>query len=158
MRRSTVFGHAHGRQERGPIGSNQLDLDANGRYQKDALTGIFVMRKEPGFGAKYGPDRNGEWEYVSYRPDDGQVATTPERSQACAQCHLVASDAQRDWVVRENLFFQQGFNLLRLPGTGGHDFLGPRPSVLPFGLAMFAPALLLAGAALRSLRVRPKRR
>jgi hemoglobin len=129
---------------------NQLDLGADGRFQKDALTGIFVMRKEPGFGAKYGPDRNGEWEYVSYRPDDGQLATAPERSQACAQCHLVASSAQKDWVVRENLFFEQALSLLRLPATGGHDFLGPRPSILPLGMAAVGPILLLAGLAFRS--------
>lgn len=39
-------------------------LDENGRYVRDELSGHFVMRKEPGFGAKYGELRNGEWEYV----------------------------------------------------------------------------------------------
>jgi uncharacterized cupredoxin-like copper-binding protein len=133
---------------------NQLALDANGRYQKDELTGIFVMRKEPGFGPKYGPDRTGEWEYVAYNPATGAPATTPERSQACAQCHLATSDAQRDWVERANLFFAQRLNLLRLPATGAHDLAGaPRPTLglAPFALAVIAPALGVAGLALRSI-------
>ncbi len=43
-------------------------LDDNGRYQRDSLTGVFVMRKEPGFGAAYEMNRTGEWEYVAFRP------------------------------------------------------------------------------------------
>jgi Cytochrome P460 len=31
--------------------SGAVVLDENGRFQRDTLTGIFVMRKEPGFGA-----------------------------------------------------------------------------------------------------------
>jgi hypothetical protein len=38
-------------------------LDANGRFQKDQLTGnLVVMRKEQGFGVEYGNIRTGEWE------------------------------------------------------------------------------------------------
>src|SRR5688572_24367229 len=44
-------------------------LDESGRYQRDALQGIFVQRKEPGFGEGYGVQRSGEWEYVAFRPD-----------------------------------------------------------------------------------------
>ena len=33
-------------------------LDENGRYVRDELFGNFVMRKEPGFGAKYGELQN----------------------------------------------------------------------------------------------------
>ena len=33
-------------------------LDENGRYVRGELFGLFVMRKEAGFGAKYGPLRN----------------------------------------------------------------------------------------------------
>lgn len=141
---------------------NQPELDASGRYQKDELTGIFVMRKEPGFGAKYGPDRTGEWEYVAYRPD-GQISTAPARSQACAQCHLVASDGQKDWVIRANLFFAQRLDPLAaiagLPRTGGHGPLGllaPGVNLLPFGLAAAGPALVLAGLALRSFTGRKR--
>jgi plastocyanin len=78
-------------------------LDENGRFVRDELSGIFVMRKEPGFGAKYGHQRNGEWEYMAYRPD-GSVLTPPERTIACAACHVEASQG-RDWVFGAHRFF-----------------------------------------------------
>src|SRR5262249_51090320 len=62
---------------------------------------IFVMRKEKGFGAEYGPNRNGEWEYVAYRPD-GTLSTTPQNSFSCAICHLQATQS-KDWVFRYGL-------------------------------------------------------
>jgi hemoglobin len=71
-------------------------LDENGRFQREDLSGIFVMRKEPGFGTKYGDLRNGEWEYVAYRADKS-VLTPPERTQSCAACHLEAGQG-KDWV------------------------------------------------------------
>lgn len=83
---------------------NQIARGADGRYIRDELTGIFIMRKERGFGEKYGADRTGEWEFVAYRPD-GSYLTRPEFTQACAQCHQATSSAQLDWVVRGNLFF-----------------------------------------------------
>src|SRR5262249_46782567 len=45
-------------------------LNAAGRFQKDPAKTptVFVMRKEKGFGVDYGPNRNGEWEYVAYHP------------------------------------------------------------------------------------------
>lgn len=78
-------------------------LDEQGRFQRDALTGIFAMRKEPGFGEAYQAQRTGEWEYVAYRPDRTHL-TPPERTNACARCHLDAG-ADWDWVFRSNLFF-----------------------------------------------------
>lgn len=83
-------------------------LDANGRYQKDpaATPTLFVMRKEKGFGVDYGPNRNGEWEYVAYRPD-GTYNTTPQNSFSCAICHLQATQ-WRDWVFRAGLHFDGG--------------------------------------------------
>ena len=80
-------------------------LDANGRFQKDpaATPTVFVMRKEKGFGVEYGPNRNGEWEYVAYRPD-GTYQTTPPNSFSCAVCHLQATQ-WRDWVFRGGLHF-----------------------------------------------------
>jgi plastocyanin len=78
-------------------------LDANGKYSRDRLFGLFVMRKEPGFGTKYGLHRNGEWEYVAYRPD-GTFLTPPENSGACAACHVEASQG-RDWVFGAGRFF-----------------------------------------------------
>jgi plastocyanin len=76
--------------------ANHVLLDADGRYERDELTGIFVMRKERGFGEKYGDLRNGEWEYVAYRADES-VLTPPERTAACAACHMEAGMG-RDWV------------------------------------------------------------
>ena len=71
-------------------------LDEDGRYVRDELFGLFVMRKEPGFGAKYGEQRNGEWEYMAYRPD-GTVLVPPEATFSCASCHVEAGQGQ-DWV------------------------------------------------------------
>ena len=71
-------------------------LDEEGRFVRDELFGLFVMRKEPGFGAKYGEQRNGEWEYVAYRPD-GTVLVPPEATFACASCHVEAGQG-KDWV------------------------------------------------------------
>jgi Cytochrome P460 len=79
--------------------------DTSGRFQPNELTGIFVMRKEPGFGAEYGPQRNGEWEYVSFRPD-GSYANEPANTNGCAACHADAG-ATRDWTWRTSLFFQE---------------------------------------------------
>ena len=85
--------------------SGQVMLDARGRFERDALFGLFVMRKEPGFGTKYGSQRNGEWEYVAYRPD-GTVFVPPERTQGCAACHVEASEG-RDWVFGARRFFEE---------------------------------------------------
>jgi plastocyanin len=80
-------------------------LDDAGRYQRGELTGVFVMRKEPGFGAAYEMNRTGEWEYVAFRPD--RTYSTPARQSApCAVCHTDAGGS-RDWVFRSNLFFGQ---------------------------------------------------
>jgi plastocyanin len=78
-------------------------LNAAGRFQKDPAKAptVFVMRKEKGFGVDYGPNRNGEWEYVAYRPD-GTLQTTPQNSFSCAICHLQATQA-KDWVFRYGL-------------------------------------------------------
>jgi plastocyanin len=77
-------------------------LDENGRFQKDpnATPTLFVMRKEPGFGEAYGPNRTGEWEYVAYRPD-GSYQTRPEGSFSCAICHTEAQKAN-DFTYRTN--------------------------------------------------------
>ena len=55
-----------------------------------------VMRKERGYGAAYGADKNGEWEYASYSPD-GKLITDAAASLACAKCHLKAGTA-KDFV------------------------------------------------------------
>ena len=61
-----------------------------------AIARLDVMRKEKGFGASYGPDRTGEWEYASYSPD-GKLVTNAAQARACAQCHAKAG-AAKDFV------------------------------------------------------------
>jgi hypothetical protein len=66
-------------------------LDGDGRFRKDKVTGLHVMRKEHGFGEAYRENRTGEWEYVEYRPD-GTYLTPPAASAKCASCHLKAGE------------------------------------------------------------------
>jgi len=93
-------------------------LDSKGRFIPNALTTIFVMRKERGFGTDYKELRNGEWEYVAYRPD-GSYATQPSGTGGCALCHLTGAalnlspeskpiGAQWDYVFRPDLYFGSG--------------------------------------------------
>src|SRR5215467_9463893 len=72
--------------------SGEPVLDANGRYMQaaGAVPTVFVMRKEKGFGVDYGLIRNGEWEYVAYRPD-GSYSTPPSGTGSCAACHLTGA-------------------------------------------------------------------
>ena len=81
-------------------------LDANGRYIPDVLGTIFVKRKEPGYGAAYTTTRNGEWEYVSYRPD-GSVQTSPQNSGTCSSCHI-QTGPRTDWTFRRQHYDTPG--------------------------------------------------
>jgi hypothetical protein len=76
-------------------------LDERGNFRKDKVTGLHVMRREKDFGAAYGPNRTAEWEYVEYRAD-GSHLTPPQRSAACAECHVKAG-AKQDFVYRGRL-------------------------------------------------------
>ena len=78
--------------------------DETGRFVRGELTGIFVQRKERGFGEAYLTERSGEWEYVAFRPDR-TYSSPPQNTNACARCHQDAG-ATRDWVFRMDLFFQ----------------------------------------------------
>lgn len=80
-------------------------LDENGRFIRESLGGIFIMRKEPGFGEAYQDQRSGEWEYVAFRPD-GEYSSSPERTNACAACHQIVGE-ENDYVFRLGLFFDQ---------------------------------------------------
>lgn len=91
---------------------------SDGRFVPNAVTTIFVMRKERGFGADYKELRNGEWEYVAYRPD-GTYSTQPSATGSCALCHLTGGSltftpasrnvgAQWDYVFRPDLYFSRG--------------------------------------------------
>ena len=79
---------------------------------------LFRSRKEEGFGADYREIRNGEWEYVSFRPDK-TYATAPSGTGSCALCHLTggslalsqesrAVGAKLDYVFRSKLYFGGG--------------------------------------------------
>jgi plastocyanin len=92
------------------------ELDANGRFQRDQLTNIFVERKEPGFGEAYQVARAGEWEWVAFRPDRS-YSTTPQDSHPCALCHQDAG-ATRDWVMRANLYFAGMSGAVPFAGIG----------------------------------------
>ncbi|PYS52096.1 MAG: hypothetical protein DMG13_17175 [Acidobacteria bacterium] len=102
--------------------SGEPVLDENGRFIPVDLTTIFVMRKEKGFGEDYKEIRNGEWEYVAYRPD-GSVSTPPSATGSCALCHLTGGGlnlssisrnvgAQWDYVFRPDLYFSSGSGAL----------------------------------------------
>jgi plastocyanin len=77
-------------------------LDENGHYIRTNLVAYHVMRKEKGFGEAYGADRAGEWEFVGYKAD-GSYETRPENSNACAACHVGASNESVDFVFRTNM-------------------------------------------------------
>jgi plastocyanin len=85
-------------------------LDENGRFQREDLRGIFVMRKERGFGTRYQEQRTGEWEYAAFRPDR-TYQTEPQDTVRCAACHTNAGPS-RDWVYRANLFFNEASGAL----------------------------------------------
>src|ERR1043166_4942096 len=82
-------------------------LGADGLYQKDVLTAIFVMRKEKWFGLRYKVFQTGGWEYASYRTDLTPNVVGDAAAQACAVCHLDAGPS-RDWVYRGNIFYAGG--------------------------------------------------
>jgi chitinase len=75
--------------------------DNKGQFRKGAVVGLHVMRREKGFGEAYGENRTGEWEYVEYRAD-GTYLTPPNKSSACAECHVKAG-RDRDFVYRDRL-------------------------------------------------------
>lgn len=81
---------------------NNLIYDEKGRLIPDRLSTLFVKRKGPGFGEAYAQNRNGEWEYVAYRPD-GTVQTAPQNTGNCAVCHLQAGPPT-DWTFRRRMF------------------------------------------------------
>ncbi|WP_339376825.1 cytochrome P460 family protein [Nostoc sp. 106C] len=76
--------------------------DEKGQYIREALTAIFVHRKEKGFGADYLDDRSGEWEYIGYRPDKTYLPNAaPGKTNACASCHLRQAGKSEDYVFRK---------------------------------------------------------
>src|SRR5262249_26255073 len=84
--------------------------DENARLIPDTLSTIFVKRKDVGFGVDYKDIRNGEWEYVAYRPD-GTTQTAPSASGSCAACHLQGG-GPRDWTFRRQSFAGAGTGVI----------------------------------------------
>jgi ketosteroid isomerase-like protein len=68
------------------------DRKTSGEPQRGTVLHVDVMRREADFGAAYGKNQAGNWEFVSYRPDGG-FFTRPARSAACAACHRAAAAA-----------------------------------------------------------------
>jgi Cytochrome P460 len=76
-----------------------LKPNAAGKLVEDAVLGLHVMRREAGFGADYGAQRAGEWEFVEYRPD-GSYITPPPKSASCSACHQKNAGPARDFVFK----------------------------------------------------------
>jgi hypothetical protein len=91
METATLLKDAHGK----PLINRQES------FQKDKVAGLHVMRREKDFGQAYSTNRAGEWEFVEYRVD-GSYITPPEKSGACAECHVKAG-AKWDFVYRGRL-------------------------------------------------------
>jgi hypothetical protein len=78
--------------------NNQIQRDANGAVLKGEVEHVDVMKRGKNFGATYGENRAGEWEFAGYKLD-GTYATTPEASAQCAACHRRAG-TENDFVYR----------------------------------------------------------
>jgi hypothetical protein len=76
--------------------TGQPAKDAAGKFVKEKVLGLHVMRREKDFGVAYAEKRSGQWEFVEYRAD-GSYLTPPEKSASCAACHIKAG-AERDFV------------------------------------------------------------
>jgi plastocyanin len=93
--------------------------DESGRFVRASLGGLFVMRKEPGFGEAYQDLRTGEWEYVAYGPD-GSTLIPPENTANCADCHQGAG-AGKDWVFRADVLFFDEDRYAAAPEPGENE-------------------------------------
>jgi plastocyanin len=103
--------------------------DEQGHLVPNALTTIFVKRKEPGFGEAYQGIRNGEWEYGAYRPD-GSTQTPPQNTGACAACHLEAGPPA-DWTFRRRRFNVAGAGAIPSATLTQYAFLPQDLTVAP---------------------------
>lgn len=75
--------------------------EADGSPKKAKVTGMHVMRRGEGFGEAYEHNRAGNWEFTEYKAD-GSYLTPPEKSAACAECHIKAGQ-EYDFVFRGRL-------------------------------------------------------
>lgn len=79
-------------------GEGELLRDRDGTPLKGEIVRIDVMRRGEGFGAVYGENRAGEWEFASYKPDGSRIAAADQTAH-CAGCHRNAG-ADKDFVFR----------------------------------------------------------
>ena len=79
-------------------GEGELLRDSQGALLKGEVVRVDVMRRGRGFGAPYGDNRAGEWEFSSYRRD-GSTVIPPVNGVDCAACHRNAG-ADKDFVFR----------------------------------------------------------
>ena len=79
-------------------GEGELLRDSQGALRKGEVVRVDVMRKGQGFGAPYGDQRAGDWEFSSFRRD-GSAFLPPANGAACAACHRNAG-ADKDFVFR----------------------------------------------------------
>jgi Cytochrome P460 len=68
--------------------------DADGRMvPTDEIANVFVMEKQPGWGAGYPPEkRNGEWEYAWFQPDGSRKTGENVNFDRCFECHKGVAD------------------------------------------------------------------
>jgi ketosteroid isomerase-like protein len=79
-------------------GEGELLRDSQGGLLKGEVVRVDVMRRGRGFGAAYGDNRAGDWEFSSYRRD-GSTLIPPVNGADCAACHRNAG-ADKDFVFR----------------------------------------------------------
>lgn len=79
-------------------GEGQLLRDSSGNLVKGEVAHVDVMRRGSGFGAMYGAQRAGEWEFASYSRE-GKTLIAPENAGHCAACHMKAG-VEKDFVFR----------------------------------------------------------
>ena len=72
--------------------------DAAGRFiATDEITNVFVMEKQPGWGAAYASEkRNGDWDYAWFAADGSLKHSDPARYEGCFSCHQ--SRSERDYT------------------------------------------------------------
>jgi plastocyanin len=99
--------------------NGQPVLDENGHFIRQTLTGLFVQRKEEGFGEAYEEERSGEWEYVAYRPD-GSTFIPPENTANCASCHLHQAGEGEDFAFRMAMF-HEGMEAMTAPEAAENE-------------------------------------
>jgi ketosteroid isomerase-like protein len=81
-------------------GEGQVLRDSSGKPVKGEIAHIDVMRRGEGFGAAYGDNRAGNWEFASYARD-GKTLIAPASAGHCAACHQRAG-AAKDYVFRSS--------------------------------------------------------